>query len=159
MIDASFAITFGSALAIPAAYFWGRVVDKFNNKKSMIILSYAGLAFFLAMMFFTGNILFVILLYGALSFVIGANATPLNMLVMENSPEDQWSAIFSKFQFIVSLGGGMGFALSTALLGFVSIRFLPLMFGLVAIPSIVMSMILIYEPRRTLPRRLMTKSL
>lgn len=159
VIDASFAITFGSALAIPAAYFWGRVVDRFNNKKSMIIFSYAGLAFFLVMMFFTENILFVILLYGALSFVIGANATPLNMLVMENSPKDQWPAVFSKFQFIVSLGGGMGFALSTALLGFVSIRFLPLMFGLVAIPSIVMSMILIYEPARMLPRKLMLSNI
>jgi MFS family permease len=153
VIDASYAITLGSLVVIPAAYFWGKVIDKFKREKPQIIISYVGIAIFMAAMYFTNAIILVVLFYVLVSFFTSANATPLNMLVMENAPADEWHSEFSRLQLMVSAGSTAGYLFSTFVLGLVEIKYLTILLAVIAIPSIIMSALFISSEPTKIERK------
>ncbi len=147
VIDVSYAIALASALAIPAAFFWGSISDTFQKMRAQIVLSYLGLAVLLLAFMLLGSVLGVILTYGLYAFVTAANATPLNLLVMGTSPRQKWAASFSKLQTVGSLGTTIGFVVAVIVAGLLSLKELMLVFFALAIASAVLTVIFVYQPK------------
>ncbi len=121
VIDASYAITLGYAVSIPASILWGYAIDKYNKRRSLILVSFCGLLLSLTMLFFFRSVIAAILIYGLMSFMVAANATPINLLVMDNNPENLWEKGFSKLQMLSSLGVTIGLLFAFFVTGFLPI--------------------------------------
>jgi len=158
VIGASFAVALSNLLGIVASLFWGDVIDKYNRRRIFMGISFASLTLSLLGLYFTKSILNVILIYGALSFMITANATPLNLLVMETNVKKRWPEGFSKLQVFSSVGSTLGFVFVFLLSGLLDIRYLILLL----VPFSVIALVftgLIKEPKRVLQRHSILESI
>ncbi len=147
VISVAYAITLGSVVSIPATMFWGRVTDMVNKRKVFMLIAYLSVALTLLALHFTNNINTVILIYGAYSFFVAANAAAISLLVMETTNRVKWALGFSRLQLISSIGGTLGYVVAYAVTGFASLNYLILAMFLISVISIVMSLRLIYEPK------------
>ncbi len=152
VIDASYAIMLSNLVWIFAGLFWGRLIDTYNRRRLFIALSLAGLAGSLAALYLFRSVTMVILAYGFLSFMVIANATPVNLLVMETSARERWAEGFSKLQMFMSVGGMAGFLLVTVLSGLMGIGTVLLLLAPFALVALLMTS-LISEPARPMSRR------
>ncbi len=146
IIDIAYAATFANFIIIPASIFWGDIVEKYHRRRLFINLSFLGLALSLLGLFLSTTVFEVILLYGFLSFMIMANATPLNLLIMETEPKERWAAAFSRLQMFSSIGGVVSLVFASILAYAVSIKLLIL----ALVPFTILAMIFsfsITEPR------------
>lgn len=148
VIEAAYAITAGTAITIPASYIWGKISDLYQRRKAQIIVSYIGLAGPLLALFFINNVLDIILMYALYSFFITANASPLNLLVMETSSKDAWSRVFSKLQLAAAVGGTVGYAFAFVVTDIISLKFLILILFFISLISIITSAIFVPEPAK-----------
>jgi MFS family permease len=146
VLNVAYAITLASIVAIPASFFWGKTTDMFNKRKTQILISYFGLAISLLFLLFVNNILGITLIYAFATFIMGANGTPLNLLVMERTPSQKWSGVFAKLQMISSLGATIGFVLSAVITGFVPLYELTIVLFFISVISIVLTKLYLYEP-------------
>jgi MFS family permease len=152
VIDASYAITLGYAVSIPASILWGYAIDTYNKRRSLILISFCGLLLSLVMLFLFRSVLDAILIYGFMSFAIAANATPINLLVMDNNPEKLWEKGFSKLQMLSSLGMTIGLLFAFFVTGFFPITELILFLVPFCIAAIVLT-VFINEERAEKVRR------
>jgi MFS family permease len=152
VIEASYAITAGTVISIPASYVWGKISDLYQRRRAQIIISYIGLAGSLLALYFISNVLDIILIYALYSFLITANAAPLNLLVMETSPKDLWSRVFSKLQLAGSVGGSIGFAFAFVITDVIALKFLILILFFISLISVVTSAIYVPEPVKKMDR-------
>lgn len=159
VIDVSYAIALASALAIPAAIFWGRVSDTFQKRKAQIVVSYAGLAVLLVAFTLISSVSGIILTFGLYSFITAANAAPLNLLVMETSPRQRWQRSFSKLQYMSSLGSTIGLMIAVVIAVVLSLSELMLIFAAMAVASIALTALLVYQPKEMFRRVHFTRNL
>src|ERR1019366_6379081 len=80
VLDVAYAITLSSIIIIPASLFWGKITDFYNKRKSLILLSYIGLAISFLLLFITKSVPGVIGIYVIQSFLITASSAPLSLL-------------------------------------------------------------------------------
>ena len=156
VIDVSYAMAAFYGISIPAAVFWGWLIDTYNGRKSFVILSFLGVAIVLLGLSLTNSVAEAIILFGVLSFLVAANATPLSLLVMESIEERSWSAGFSRLQLLGSVGGTIGLFLATVL-GFLPLRLLMLLL----IPFSIFAVSIatrIREPQAEMGRRAIIKN-
>ncbi len=159
VIEASYAITAGTVISIPASYIWGKISDWYQRRRAQIIISYLGLAGSLLALYFINNIVGIILIYTLYSFIITANAAPLNLLVMETSPKDFWSSVFSKLQLAGSVGGTIGFAFAFVVTDVIALKFLILILFFISLISVVTSAIYVPEPVKKMNRSIFSTDL
>lgn len=152
VIDVSYAIAFASAVAIPAAFFWGIVSDVFQSRKAQIMVAYVGLSVLLAAFAFIQSVVGIVLTYGLYTFVTAASATPQNLLVMETSQRQKWPHVFSRLQYMVSLGSAIGFTIAVVIAGILSLKVLMLLLAGMAATSSLLTIILVYQPSEKMPR-------
>ncbi len=146
VLDASYAITLGTAITIPASYFWGKISDIYNSRRRQILVSYIGITICIASLFFSKSVLEIIIAYMALNFFSIANATPLNLLVMESTKKEHWPSTFSKLQTISSVGITLGFVVAVFATTSTSLSNLILLLVTASIISILMSNKLVWSP-------------
>ncbi|MDE1768680.1 MAG: hypothetical protein KGH62_04915, partial [Candidatus Micrarchaeota archaeon] len=99
------------------------------------------------------NIPEIILLYGALSFVTSASATPLNLLVMETSTQNKWTNKFSNLQMMASGGITIGLVIASLITGISTLENLILILSAFSFISFILALRLIKEPKRPIPKR------
>jgi MFS family permease len=145
VIDASYAITAGTLITIPASYIWGKISDIYQRKKAQIIVSYVGLSGPLIALFFINNVWEIILIYVLFNFFITANFPPLNLLVMETSSKEGWSRIFSKLQLAGGIGATIGYAFAFVVTDIIALKFLVLILFFISLISIITSFIYVPE--------------
>jgi MFS family permease len=145
VIDVSYAFTVSNAVMIPAGILWGKMIDKYARRKMFILISFASLAISLLSLFFVSNVFYVIAIYGVLSFMFVASATPLNLLVMEKNHESYWAKGFSKLQLFASLGGTVGLLVATIAAGFVHLNYIMLILFAFAALSVLLTTATITE--------------
>ncbi len=158
VIDASYAISLSYVALIFAGLFWGKLIDTYNRRRLFIALSFFGLAGSLAALYMLRSIPLVVLAYGVLSFMVAANATPINLLVMETGPRERWAESFSKLQMLMSIGGMAGFVFVTVLSGFMGIGVVLLLLVPFAVAALLMTS-MVKEPARPLGRRAIMSSM
>jgi MFS family permease len=126
-----------NGVGIPAALFWGIVIDRFHRRRFLIATSYALMGLVLVSFYFNRSTAGTISGYSALSFVSVASASPINLLIMETESKSRWASTFAKVSMISSIGNVVGLVLSTVwtdlLPSELSVLFIPLgLFGLVS---------------------------
>ncbi len=146
VLDASYAITLGTAVTIPASYLWGKISDMYNSRRRQILVSYLGITICIASLFFSKSVLEIILAYVALNFFSIANATPLNLLVMETTAKEHWPSTFSKLQTISSVGQTLGYVVAVFATTSTSLSGLVLLLVTASIISMLMSNKLVWSP-------------
>lgn len=158
VIAASYAISLSYFILIFAGLFWGKLTDTYNRRRVFLALSFVGLAGSLVALYILRSIPLVILTYGVLSFIVAANATPMNLLVMETGPRERWADSFSKLQMFMSIGGMAGFVLVTVLSGLFGIGMVLLLLTPFALAALLMTS-MVKEPTRLFGSRAIISSM
>jgi MFS family permease len=140
------AATLFNAISIPSAILWGFVTDRLHLRKLMIVPTYTLTGIFLLSFLVANSNAGILLVYSLISFVSAASATPLNMLIMESEPKNQWASGFAKLSLVSSAGATVGYALSTVWAQFLPVTLLVIPFGLLSLTSSVMAVLLVREP-------------
>ncbi|MDG6989236.1 MAG: hypothetical protein JRN21_07935 [Nitrososphaerota archaeon] len=149
-----------NGISIPAALFWGVAIDRLHKRRALVALSYSLTAALLASFYFVGSAGGTIAIYGMISFVSFASATPMNLLIMETEMKTRWANAFAKLSMISSVGNVGGYVVGTiwagALPSQLVILFVPM--GALSLVSAVLALLMIKEPlfvleRETLARR------
>lgn len=159
VIEASFAITGGTLISIFASYIWGKFSDVFARRKIQIMLSYIGLAISLVILYWATKPLEIILIYIFYSFMITANATPLNLIIIETIPENLWKRAFSNLQLASSLGGTIGLGISFLVTFAIPVKLLLIVLFFISLISIDLSYSLIPESLQRKERKLFVLNL
>ncbi len=146
IVDVAYIITLGTAISIPASFFWGRISDIYRQRKLQIIISYLGLAGSLVGFYFVHTVAGVALFYAAFSFIIVAAQTPLNLLIIEHHPSKKWPALFSNLQMISGLGATFGFVIAAIITKFLPLSSLIELLFLIAIAAVIVAAKYVYEP-------------
>ncbi|HXW37255.1 MAG TPA: hypothetical protein VEJ36_05075 [Nitrososphaerales archaeon] len=157
-IYAGLASAFFNGVAIPAAIFWGFVTDRFHARKGILVSSYIVMAVALVSFFFEQNTVGTISEYSAFSFISTATATPLNLLIMETEPKNQWADYFAKLSFSSGIGTCCGLIASTIWSNFLPLIDFTVPLGFASLASAVLATVLIREPplvleKETIARR------
>jgi MFS family permease len=155
VIDVGLAVTLFSAVSVPAAVFWGFATDRFHRRKPIIIASYLATAAVLFLFLFAGTVYYVSFLYALFSFVTSAVTTPLNLLVMENSPKQKWSSAFAWFSMVTSIGQTGGLILGTAWSSFLLLSYLVIPLATLSLASAGLSVTMLKEPSLVFERQMM----
>ncbi len=146
VLEVAYAITLASAISIPSVFLWGFLTDLLNKRRFFVILSYLLTTILFFALFLSNSVIEVILIYASISFVSGAQASSLNLLVMETDTHDKWSKNFSFLQMISALGTTIGFVIAWIVTGLSDIGTLILILFGSSTLSVVLAAKLISEP-------------
>jgi len=146
VIDVSLAVTAYSAVNIPAAILWGFITDRFNKRKTLIIVSYFVSGVVLFSFLFAKTVYSVSFLYALFSFATSASTTPLNLLVMETERKQKWAMAFARLSMIASFGQIVGLFLSMTWSLFFPLGYIVVVLSALSLVSAVLSVLLIREP-------------
>jgi len=157
-IYAGLAAAFFNGVAVPAAIFWGYVTDRFHARKAMIVASYLVMALILASFYLEQNTVGTISEYSVFSFISTATATPLNLLIMESEPKNEWSNYFAKLSFASGIGTCTGLIITTLWTAVLPLLLFTVPLGLASLASAGLAVVMIREPpvsleRETIARR------
>ncbi len=100
-----------SAVGIFASLLWGKLSDRTQRRRPMILISFGGLAVAYALLPFATQVQHVIYLNALVSAVWMASVTVAVLLIMETHPSADWESQISKFNVFSGLGWTGGLAL------------------------------------------------
>lgn len=146
VIDVGLAITLFNAVSIPAAVLWGYVTDRFQSRRTIIVLSCVAISANLIILPLAKTISGVALIYALFALVSSASATPANLLIMETQRKSRWASAFARFSMISSVGTTLGLLLGIGWSSFLPISLLVLPLSALSLASAVLSMVMIMEP-------------
>jgi len=146
VIDVGLAITLFNAVSIPAAVIWGYITDRFQSRKTILVLSCVAVSANLILLPLAKTISGAALVYALFSLVSSASATPANLLIMETQRKSHWASAFARFSMISSVGTTLGLLLGIAWSGFLPISLLVIPLSALSLVSAVLSVVMIKEP-------------
>ncbi len=91
------------------AIFWGKIIDRYQIKKGILIICFSVIAVTSLAMYFVSEINFVFILSAILGFFIIGKNPVTHILVMESVTNNQWGVLFSRVSIIASFGSLLAF--------------------------------------------------
>ena len=146
VIDVGLAITLFNAVSIPAALIWGFVTDRFQSRKTIIVLSSVAISGNLIVLPLAKSISGVAMTYALFSLVSSASATPANLLIMETQQKSRWASAFARFSMVSAVGTTLGLVLGIAWSNFLPVSLLVLPLSVLSLASALLSLVMIREP-------------
>jgi MFS family permease len=146
VIDVGLAITLFNAVSIPAAIIWGYVTDRFQSRRTIIVLSSVAISGNLILLPLANSISGAALVFALFSLVSSAAATPTNLLIMETQRKSRWASMFARFSMISSVGTTLGLVLGAAWSVFLPVSLLVLPLSALSLASALLSFVMIREP-------------
>jgi MFS family permease len=146
VIDVGLVITLFNAVSIPAAIIWGYVTDRFQSRKTIIVLSSVAVSGNLILLPLANGISGVALIYALFSLLSSASATPANLLIMETQRKSRWASAFARFSMISSVGTTLGLLLGIAWSNFLPVSLLVLPLSALSLASALLSVVMIRQP-------------
>ncbi len=146
LVDVALTATAFNAVSTLFSFFWGRLTDMAGKRKQFILISYIGVTALLFLMYFSSNVLELILLYSGIGLFQQANPTAYNLLVMETDRRENWSKNFSSLQTVSGIGMVIGLIIAAIVAGFSSLKVIILLFGISSLVSTVFAYFVIIEP-------------
>ena len=140
------AITLFNAVSIPAAVVWGYTTDRFQSRKTIIVLSCVAISANLVILPLAKSISEVALIYALFSLVSSASATPANLLIMETQRKPRWASAFARFSMVSSVGTTLGLLLGIAWSSYLPLSLLVLPLSALSLASALLSVVMIREP-------------
>jgi MFS family permease len=145
-IYASLAVTAFNAVSIPAAYIWGAVTDAVQSRRLIILMTFGVTTVLLLSFLLTGSSVGIIAVYSAISFISAADATPLNLLIMETEPKNMWAKSFAHLSMVASIGTTVGSVLCAVWTVALPFRLLVTLLGAFSLLSLALAVLLIHDP-------------
>jgi MFS family permease len=96
------AIHYGAAAL--GSMFWGKILDKYHAKKAVLLVSFFMILFCSLWLYYTTNIEPIYIISPLAGFFLTARGPVTQMLVMETSPNNQWSKLFARTSVLSTLG-------------------------------------------------------
>jgi MFS family permease len=155
VLEVGLAVTLFNAVSIPAALFWGFVVDRVQRRKRLVLLSFLVTPLLLVLFLFARTTYMVSFLYALISIAITASTTPLNLLVMETEHKPKWASAFAAFSMISSIGQTVGLGLGMVWSLYVPIEYLVIPLAVFSVASTVLAAFLIKEPPMVFERQML----
>ncbi|MGC8544308.1 MAG: MFS transporter, partial [Vulcanisaeta sp.] len=141
-VDVGYAMAAGSAAGIIAPLLWGFLLDRYGSKK-VLTLGFLGSALFILALTYAPNIPQIALYYAASSLFSSAVGVSTSFILIKSSSRYMLNESYSILNFISSLGYLMGDVLAAVLSGFMGIKTILLIMGLLPIVSLTWSLILV----------------
>ena len=151
-----------SAIASLASSFaliiWGNLSDSVGKRKIFVLIAFFGSFLSLSLIFFVGTLLEYIITIVLFQIFSMASVPVSTLMVIENSPESQWSRTVSVFSAISSIGtvAGLVFGLiivETNISDPQILRLIYLVSAFIYLAAFVGSMVLLKEPSSKVRRR------
>ncbi len=139
-VDVGYAMAAGSAAGIIAPLLWGFLLDRYGSKK-VLTLGFLGSALFILALTYAPNIPQIALYYAASSLFSSAVGVSTSFILIKSSSRYMLNESYSILNFISSLGYLMGDVLAAVLSGFMGIKTILLIMGLLPIVSLTWSLI------------------
>jgi MFS family permease len=146
VIDVGLAITLYNAVSIPAAIVWGYVTDRFQSRKTIIVLSSVAVSANLVLLPLARSISGAALVYALFALVSSASATPTNLLIMETQRKSRWASAFAKSSMVSSVGTTLGLLLGIAWSSVLPLSLLVLPLAVLSSVSALLSVVMIAQP-------------
>jgi len=146
VIDVALAITLFNAVSIPAAIIWGYVTDRFQSRRTIIVLSSVAISGNLILLPLANSISGAALVYALFSLVSSVSATPANLLIMETQRKSRWASMFARFSMVSSVGNTLGLVLGAAWSVYLPVSLLVLPLSALSLASALLSFVMIKEP-------------
>jgi MFS family permease len=96
------AIHYGAAAL--GSIFWGKVLDKYHAKKSVLLVSFSVVFLSSVWLYYTTQIEPIYVISPLSGFFLVARSQVTQMLVMETSPNNQWSRLFARTSILSTFG-------------------------------------------------------
>lgn len=84
--------------------FWGRILDKYHAKKAVLLISFSIILLSCVWLYYTAQIEPIYLIAPLTGFFLVVRSHVTQMLVMESSPNNQWSRIFARTSILSTFG-------------------------------------------------------
>ena len=147
-----------SAASVPALIFWGNLSDSLKRRKIFIVIGFTGSFLSLLLILITHTIGMYIATLVIFQIVAMASTPVATLLILESTVEKKWPNVMASFNTVSYIGLVAGLAAGTVILniyGNGGSEVLPLLYLLSAIvylAAAISAIVLLPEPRRTLPR-------
>ncbi|HSA97974.1 MAG TPA: MFS transporter, partial [Candidatus Nitrosotenuis sp.] len=101
-VSVMIAIHYGAAAL--GSLFWGKILDKYHAKKAVLLTSFSIILFCCLWLYNTTKIEPIYIISPLSGFFLTARSPVTQMLVMETSPNNQWSKLFARTSILSTLG-------------------------------------------------------
>lgn len=150
---------FLSNLAVTlGAVFWGRLIDAMHWRKTIITICSAAIAITGASMYFVSSIPVLMLMSALVGFFSVGPAPVTNLLVMEKSSKHDWLKTFSWTSLISSAGLVIAMVAGYLWLMQYDAQSYAVICSVIAISSLVLTMMFVKDPPATLERKAIAMS-
>lgn len=146
VIDVGLAVTLFNAVGIPASIIWGYATDRFQSRRSIIVLSSAVLSGDLLLLPFAKTIYAASFIYAVFSLISSASATPINLLIMETQPKSSWATAFARLSMVSTIGETLGLVLGAVWSSYLPVPLLALPLAAASLVSAILSLAMIRNP-------------
>jgi len=109
VMDVGIVVGLHYAFSAIGALFWGKIIDKYHVKRTILIICFSAITICSVLLFFTINLNLVFIISSVTGFFIIGKNPVTQILVMESVPNNQWSKLFSYISIITSLGSLVAF--------------------------------------------------
>jgi MFS family permease len=96
------AIHYGAAAL--GSIFWGKILDKYHAKKAVLIVSFSIILLSCIWLYYTTSVEPIYIISPLTGFFLVARSQVTQMLVMETSPNNQWSRLFARTSILSTFG-------------------------------------------------------
>lgn len=86
------------------AIFWGKILDKYHAKKAVLIITFSIILLSCLWLYYTTQLEPIYLISPLTGFFLVARSHVTQMLVMETSPNNQWSRLFARTSILSTFG-------------------------------------------------------
>lgn len=104
VVDVGIVVGLHYALSAIGAVFWGKIIDKYHIKRSILVICFSAITICSVGLFFTVNLNIVFLISSVAGFFIIGKNPVTQVLVMESVSNNQWSRLFTQISIITSVG-------------------------------------------------------
>lgn len=139
VVDVGIVIGLHYALSAIGAVFWGKIIDKFHIKRTILIVCFSAITICSIGLFFTVDLGVVFIISSVAGFFIVGKNPVTQVLVMESVPNNQWSRLFTQISIITSLGSLSAFLVGSVWNTFFDLRPYFLFCAIVSVAATILS--------------------
>jgi MFS family permease len=153
VVDVGLAIVAYNLAVIPAPIIWGYVSDVTGSRRRLIVASSLLLFGACIGLFLSNSIIGILLFYAVVAHSAGMIAPPVNLLLMEKLPKDEWDRGYSSLNWYTFVGQIIGTAAGVPWVNLLPLHSFTLACSFMAALAAASSFILVHDAKVLMERR------
>ncbi len=102
--EVSLVIALHYGAAALGSLFWGKIIDRFHVRRSVLLVSFFFIILCCIWLYFTRNLTMLFVISPVIGFFLVGKNPVTQLLVMESAPKNQWSWLFARTSIIGTFG-------------------------------------------------------